>query len=51
MTTATKTQLTVDRSTHQMRVVRDFDAPRDLVWRALTNADLMPKWWSASTLC
>lgn len=24
---------------------RTFDAPRDLVWRAFTDPDLIPRWW------
>ena len=24
---------------------RIFDAPRELVWRANTDADLIPRWW------
>jgi uncharacterized protein YndB with AHSA1/START domain len=24
---------------------RSFDAPRDLVWRAFTDANLIPRWW------
>ena len=24
---------------------RTFDAPRELVWRANTDADLIPRWW------
>lgn len=31
-----------DRS---VRVVREFDAPRDLVWRAFTEPQLVSRWW------
>ena len=24
---------------------RTFDAPRELVWKAFTDADLIPRWW------
>jgi uncharacterized protein YndB with AHSA1/START domain len=24
---------------------RSFDAPRELVWRAFTDAELIPRWW------
>jgi uncharacterized protein YndB with AHSA1/START domain len=24
---------------------RTFDAPRDLVWRAFTDPELIPRWW------
>jgi uncharacterized protein YndB with AHSA1/START domain len=26
-------------------IVRDFDAPRDLVWQAFTEADRLAHWW------
>jgi uncharacterized protein YndB with AHSA1/START domain len=26
---------------------RTFDAPRELVWKAFTDADLIPRWWGA----
>jgi len=29
----------------QIRVERVFDAPRDLVWRAFTEKDLVVQWW------
>jgi uncharacterized protein YndB with AHSA1/START domain len=25
--------------------VRTFDAPRDLVYKVMTDPDLIPKWW------
>jgi uncharacterized protein YndB with AHSA1/START domain len=30
---------------HQMRVTRDFDAPRALVWKALTDPAHVDVWW------
>ena len=30
-----------------MRIQRDFSAPRHLVYRALTEPDLIPRWWNA----
>jgi uncharacterized protein YndB with AHSA1/START domain len=31
----------------QIHVTRDFDAPKDLVYRALTEPDLIRRWWNA----
>jgi uncharacterized protein YndB with AHSA1/START domain len=30
----------------QFAITRVFDAPRDLVWKAWTNADDLAQWWS-----
>jgi len=32
-------------SDREIRMVRVFDAPRDLVWRAHTEAEMLAKWW------
>lgn len=29
----------------QILIEREFDAPKDLVWRAYTEADLIRRWW------
>ncbi len=31
----------------QIQVVREFDAPRHLVWRAVTDPELVRRWWHA----
>src|SRR5215216_5847653 len=31
----------------QILITREFDAPRDLVYRAYTTPDLVKRWWSA----
>ncbi len=30
----------------QILITREFDAPRHLVWRAVTEPDLVKRWWS-----
>jgi uncharacterized protein YndB with AHSA1/START domain len=30
----------------QILITREFDAPRDLVWRAYTEPDLIKRWWA-----
>jgi uncharacterized protein YndB with AHSA1/START domain len=54
MSTAVKTTMkrhnrpaTITRlAEREVRVERIFDAPRDKVWRALTDAKLVAKWWA-----
>jgi uncharacterized protein YndB with AHSA1/START domain len=29
----------------EIKQTRDFDAPRDLVYKVMTDPDLVPKWW------
>jgi uncharacterized protein YndB with AHSA1/START domain len=38
-------QLTIDREKLQIIIIRDFDAPAALVWRALTEPTLLSQWW------
>jgi uncharacterized protein YndB with AHSA1/START domain len=33
-------------SEREVRTVRAIDAPRDVVWRAFTQADLISSWWA-----
>ena len=39
----------------QILITREFDAPRELVWRAYTEPDLVRRWWHANrgemTIC
>jgi uncharacterized protein YndB with AHSA1/START domain len=44
MTTSGTIVLTMP-SDREVRFERIFDAPRDLVWRAFTEPDLVAKWW------
>ncbi len=39
---ATKITLPSDR---EILITREFDAPRDLVFKAMTDPDLIPRWW------
>lgn len=46
--TATKSSRKLQVSTpgdRQIRTERVFDAPRDRVWRAMTDPKLIPQWW------
>jgi uncharacterized protein YndB with AHSA1/START domain len=46
MATASKFDLNVTRvSDTELHLTREFDAPRDLVWKAMTDPALMSRWW------
>lgn len=36
----------VDKQHNQIKVARLFDAPRDLVWAAWTESDILDQWWA-----
>jgi uncharacterized protein YndB with AHSA1/START domain len=40
-----KNNLVVDRAELAYSMSRVFDAPRELVWKACTDPELVPKWW------
>jgi uncharacterized protein YndB with AHSA1/START domain len=40
-----KNNLVVDRPTRSYSMSRIFDAPRDLVWKILTDPARIPEWW------
>src|SRR5512137_2903012 len=42
--TAGTTKVTTP-SDREMRIERVFDAPRDIVWRAFTEPELVAQWW------
>src|SRR3989441_2479571 len=46
MVTANKleTKVTLPSET-EILITREFDAPRDLVFNAMTDPDLIPRWW------
>jgi len=39
-----KTQIIAEPGTHQIEIIREFDAPRELVFRAHTEPDLLVQW-------
>lgn len=45
---ATKTGLVIDRSHHTIKLTRNFEAPRALVFEAWTRAEHMRCWWDAA---
>lgn len=44
MTTSTLTQL------RDLVITREFDAPRELVWKAWTKSGLVKEWWGPEGL-
>ncbi|MCH7409337.1 SRPBCC domain-containing protein [Belliella sp. DSM 111904] len=36
----------VDKANNQIKVQRSFNAPRDLVWIAWTEAEILDQWWA-----
>ncbi|MDQ3099086.1 MAG: SRPBCC family protein [bacterium] len=45
MDSDSKTTFTVDRDNLQVVITRVFDAPRELVFKACTDAAMIPQWW------
>jgi uncharacterized protein YndB with AHSA1/START domain len=45
-----KTTFTVEPDTQQVVLSRDFAAPREIVWRAMTDPDLVGQWWGPAYL-
>jgi len=41
----TKLNVVAEPGTHQIIITRDFDAPRELVFKAMTDPALVPQWW------
>ena len=40
-----ETRFSVDKQKLEVSTHRVFEAPRDLVFKALTDPDLLPRWW------
>jgi uncharacterized protein YndB with AHSA1/START domain len=43
--TMAKSEFVIKPGTNEISVTRVFDAPRDLVFQAMTDPELIPKWW------
>jgi uncharacterized protein YndB with AHSA1/START domain len=41
----TKLNVIAEPGTHEIIITRDFDAPRELVFKAFTDPKLVAKWW------
>jgi uncharacterized protein YndB with AHSA1/START domain len=44
MTSSARTKVTLP-SDKEILITREFDAPRDLVFNAMTDPNLIPRWW------
>lgn len=40
-----KIKMTAEPGKHEIIMTRDFDAPRELVFKAMTDPTLVPRWW------
>lgn len=40
------TRFSVDKKNNKIKVIRDFKAPLDEVWKAWTDKSLLEKWWA-----
>jgi len=45
MTQQNQTKITAVPGTHEIVITREFDAPRALVFKAITDPSLLPQWW------
>ncbi|MBV8821234.1 MAG: SRPBCC family protein [Ktedonobacteraceae bacterium] len=43
--TAHTTHILAEPGTHEILITREFDAPRELVFKACTDPKLIPQWW------
>jgi uncharacterized protein YndB with AHSA1/START domain len=46
MSATKETVYTKDPAKKQMTVVREFDAPLEMVWKAWTESNLLDQWWA-----
>ncbi len=42
---ANQTNIIAEPGKHDMLITREFDAPRELVFKAVTDPKLIPQWW------
>lgn len=42
---ANKTTVTAEPGKQELTITREFDAPRELVFRVITDPELLPQWW------
>ncbi len=42
---ANKTNITAESGKQELTITREFDAPRELVFRVITDPELLPQWW------
>ncbi|HEV8535414.1 MAG TPA: SRPBCC family protein [Candidatus Limnocylindria bacterium] len=45
MATASSTTKVTLSSDREILITREFDAPREVVFKAMTDPDLIPRWW------
>lgn len=45
MTKNNKTKITAEPGKQEILITREFDAPRELVFKACTDPKLIPQWW------
>ncbi|MGH2495857.1 MAG: SRPBCC family protein [Ktedonobacteraceae bacterium] len=45
MTEQNQTTIIAEPGKQEMVITREFDAPRELVFKAFTNPQLVPQWW------
>lgn len=43
-----KLNVTAEPGTYEIVITREFNAPREKVWKAFTDPALVPKWWGFS---
>lgn len=45
-----KSTLVAEPGTHEITMTRDFDAPRELIFKLLVDPDLAAQWWGPSSV-
>jgi uncharacterized protein YndB with AHSA1/START domain len=46
----TKMQVIAEPNKHEVTLMRDFNAPRELVFKAFTDPALIPQWWGPKSV-